>query len=172
MFQDYENTFRGTEDEFVNHFIQLMAPKEMRLGEHFVFGDYFKEVSIPEIGRRSDLVVRVKGKTERFFNLEFKLERQDELLKQGKDHCKWADYSYIVLPKHFLRICPQHFLPILFQTYVGLIIGDKSSFTIIRRAPYITYSEGKVKRIREAVKAKLRQKAAIPVERERSWLEF
>jgi|GEM_PF-6326744 hypothetical protein len=56
----------------------------------------YREVHIPEIGRRSDLIVYFSSR--KVFNIECKLFNVEEVVKQAKDHLYWADYSYICFP--------------------------------------------------------------------------
>ena len=56
----------------------------------------YREVHIPEIGRRSDLIVFFSKR--KIFNIELKLFNSGEVLKQATDHKYWANYSYVCMP--------------------------------------------------------------------------
>lgn len=56
----------------------------------------YREIHIPEIGRRSDLIVFFSKR--KIFNIELKLFDTGEVLRQALDHKRWANYSYICMP--------------------------------------------------------------------------
>lgn len=56
----------------------------------------YREVHVPEVGRRSDLIVKFSER--KIFNIECKLFDADTVIKQAVDHLFWADYSYICFP--------------------------------------------------------------------------
>lgn len=56
----------------------------------------YREITVPEIGRRSDLIVKFSDR--KIFNIECKLFDADMVIKQAADHLFWADYSYICFP--------------------------------------------------------------------------
>lgn len=56
----------------------------------------YREVYIPEIGRRSDLIVFFSKR--KIFNIECKLFQSGEVIKQATDHQHWANYSYVCMP--------------------------------------------------------------------------
>lgn len=56
----------------------------------------YREIYVPEISRRSDLVVFFSKR--KIFNIECKLFDAGEVIRQAKDHLSWADYSYICFP--------------------------------------------------------------------------
>lgn len=56
----------------------------------------YREIHVPEIGRRSDLIVKFSDR--KIFNIECKLFDADTVIKQAADHLFWCDYSYICFP--------------------------------------------------------------------------
>lgn len=63
---------------------------------HYTTPKVYREVHVPEIGRRSDLIVYFSNR--KVFNIECKLFDANEVIKQAKDHLFWADYSYVCFP--------------------------------------------------------------------------
>jgi hypothetical protein len=55
-----------------------------------------QEVTIPAVGRRSDIVVYFSQR--KVFNIECKLANVDSVLAQALDHYRWANYSYVCMP--------------------------------------------------------------------------
>lgn len=77
------------------------------------------EVTIPLIGRRSDIVVAFSKR--KIINIECKLKDFAGVIKQATDHLTWCDYSYICVPmensfirKHEFKICLDLGIGVLF----------------------------------------------------------
>lgn len=64
--------------------------------KHDIIPTIYREIHVPEIGRRSDLIVKFSDR--KIFNIECKLFDADTVIKQAADHLFWADYSYICFP--------------------------------------------------------------------------
>ena len=56
-----------------------------------VIPEIYREISIPEIGRRSDVLIKMMG---RLINIECKLGDYSGVLMQAKDYLSGVDYSY------------------------------------------------------------------------------
>lgn len=154
MFKLHENNFHGSEDELVKLFIKKYEDRELIFGDNFIKGEYFEQVSIPQIRRISDLII-VCGER-RIINIEFKLGDWNCLVNQCSDHLKWADYSYACVPINFLRVYPKDFCKILIAKGIGLVVGSNETFFEVFRAKHNTYKNGKSKELRNIVLRKLK----------------
>lgn len=161
MFRLRENAWTGTEDQMVKLFIEKYKETDLIFGHDFIRGKYYEQVHVPEINRRSDLVIVAE---KRLINIEFKLGDHKCLMKQAEDHMRWADYNYVCVPINFLRIYPVRFVPKLLEKKIGLLACAKGSFVEIFRAKHNTYKAGKEKPIRENVLKKLSGMEPVYVE--------
>ena len=80
-----------------------------------------REVSILEIGRRSDLVVYFSDR--KVFNIECKLAMNQVVYDQALDHRQWADYSYICIPR--TSIVAKHFYSKCLKNGIGILLYDR-----------------------------------------------
>ncbi|MFT7282978.1 MAG: hypothetical protein ACI9DM_002716 [Cyclobacteriaceae bacterium] len=83
----------------------------------YVGSKVMREVSIPVIRRRSDVVFKVTNR--KVFNIECKTNQIGNVLHQAKDHKKWANYSYICLA-HDIYV-PMAMFKHLYDEGIGLI---------------------------------------------------
>lgn len=157
MFKLYENRFFGSEDDLVKAFISKYKNRDISFGDKFIRGEYFEQIRIPEVRRVSDLVV--KCEKSRLINIEFKLSDYACVMRQAKDHLRWADYSYICAPINSLEIFPQSFVLELIERGIGLIVGNEKTFVEVFRAKHNTYKKGKVKEFRLNVLNRINKKA-------------
>lgn len=112
----------------------------------------FTEVHIPEVHRRSDIVVYLSPK--RIYNIELKLNDIKGVVKQAIDHLKWADYSYVCLP-HNAWISHPEFKTML-DNNIGLITYlNPFEMVEVMFARHNTYKGGKDREIRAAVNKRL-----------------
>lgn len=155
MFRSWKNSFNGSEDDLVKAFISFYQKEELIFSnDQYIVGQYYEQIRIKSIGRVSDLII--KCTESRLINIEFKLGDYQCLLRQAKDHLKWADYSYVCVPINYLRIFPQSFCHELLEARIGLIVGSNDNFIEIFKAKHNTYKKGKSKEIRNLVLDKLR----------------
>lgn len=147
-----EKPFWGSEDEFVKLFISKYKNEQLLFGSELVKGEYFEQIRIPEVGRVSDLIIQCNR---RLINIEFKLGDWNCVLHQAKDHLKWADYSYVCVPTNYLTGFPQSFCLELLSNGIGLIVGDRNTFTEIFRAKHNTYKTKKIKEFRLKVLSRI-----------------
>lgn len=144
-----KNKYWGSESDLVEEFINFV--KNPTSGPKFdreIEPEIYREVSIPKIRRRSDVVLKFTDQI--IYNLEFKLEQGGKVVEQAIDHLKWADYSYIVIPintylwESELKKIVRHKIGVIYYIngeFIELIKGYKS--------------KAKVASIRQVVKEKL-----------------
>ena len=77
----------------------------------------YREIHVPEIGRRSDLIVFFSKR--KIFNIECKLFDGGGVIKQAKDHLAWADYSYICFPHNVYL--PNYQRTLMLKHGIGLL---------------------------------------------------
>jgi len=159
MFRLKENRFIGSEDDLVKSFIEKFKDEGLIFGQHTFKGEYFEQIRIKEIGRVSDLIIKVGDS--RLINIEFKLGDWNCLLNQAKDHLKWADYSYACVPINWLRVFPRQFCKSILENKIGLLVGSEDTFIEVFRAKHNTYSSGKSKELRNKVLNDLKKKMQI-----------
>lgn len=157
MFRLEQNRFYGSEDDLVKAFVKLFKDEGLEFGDKLIIGEYYEQVSIPEIGRRSDLIIKCGNS--RLINIEFKLVDYSCVFSQATDHMRWADYSYVCLPMNSMRMIPQYFISNLVEKGIGLIVGNGSTFYEVFRARHITYKMGKIKDFRLNVLNRINKKA-------------
>lgn len=81
----------------------------------------YREVTIPGIGRRSDVIVRLTDR--KIFNIECKINDIGGVMAQAIDHLKWADYSYICV--HARTYIPTYEIREMLTHGIGLMLWDK-----------------------------------------------
>lgn len=89
------NTHSGSEDEMQKDLPELLFTNRLYDGAKNI--NIYREVPCPQVGRISDIVLSIRHKM--FYNIECKIVDIQSVLKQAKDHLRWADYSYVCL-KH------------------------------------------------------------------------
>lgn len=149
MFNTYENSFGGSEDELVKLFMEKYRNKVFWFGHNHYSPEYHEQIRIKEVSRISDLVIKFGDK--RLVNIEFKLNAHGGVYGQAKDHAKWADYSYICIPVNTIQHADRSFLSNLHRERIGLVLGTKDSFFDMIPAGYKTDKEGKDRKIRQNV---------------------
>jgi len=127
-----------------------------------VKGTIYREVTIPNIGRRSDIIVKVTDY--KIFNIECKTNDIAGVIEQAKDHLYWADYSYICVHAK-TYIAPYH-VTTMIENGIGLLLWQNSNQSDMRVEAIVdvfgagknTYSDGKKnKSIREMVLKRLKK---------------
>jgi len=114
----------------------------------------YNEVRIPEVGRISDIIIKVTDK--KVFNIECKLGDHTAVLQQAKDHLKWADYSYICISAGAL--IPNHAVLKIMREGIGLLFWRPGMIDEI----LMSYKSGKVdKQTRVQVLKRLKEIDAI-----------
>lgn len=98
----------------------------------------FREVTIPGIGRRSDVIVEVTPR--KVFNIECKVNDVTGVLKQAKDHLKWADYSYICL--HSRTYIPIYQIKDMIDSGIGLLLWEEGALLDVLNATPNTLKNG------------------------------
>lgn len=145
----HKDFFTGSEDDLVKLFIKL-NPKIRLISTQKP--QYYQEVTIKQIRRRSDLIIKIP---KRVVNIEFKLHDVDTVIRQAKDHCKWADYSYICMPISSI-LHRRDLFTRLIKTNIGLIVGSNTGFYELIGARYNSFKKGKDRSIRDSVLKKLK----------------
>ena len=111
----------------------------------------YREVTISEIGRRSDIIVQVTPR--KIFNIECKISDCRGVLKQAIDHLKWADYSYICI--HDKAYIPDDVIREMLDKGIGLLMWEKG---MLMESFGSRHNKGKDKLIRESVMRTLKKK--------------
>jgi len=108
----------------------------------------FRETTIKEIGRRSDIIFRLGGT---FYNIECKLTGVRKVFEQAKDHLIWADYSCIALDHR--AYISSAFVRLFAKYGIGLFLWNhsKSELTEAVYARYVTGRSDEDKKIRRSV---------------------
>ena len=150
-----------SEDQMQSELAQLMADKEFRPSSpydwNWITPKVYREVSIPNIGRRSDLIVHITDR--KIINIECKLEDYGEVIYQAKNHAYWANYSYICfwadtyLPNDIIRKC--------LDLGLGLIIWRPGHFIEVLQAKHQKGKDTGAKAIRKEILKTLKKKDAI-----------
>lgn len=120
--------------------------------------DIYTEVGIPEIGRISDVIVKVSEK--KIFNVECKLDNYTTVIQQARDHLKWVDYSYICFfaDAYF----PARDIVNLVKWGIGLILWRPGVFVEAVHSYQNTYKHGlKDKHLRMLVNSKLMDRKPV-----------
>lgn len=119
----------------------------------------YREVSIPEIGRISDIIVMVTDN--KIINIECKLVNYTEVIRQAEDHLRWADYSYVCL--HTVALLPPYVVRNLIDKGIGLMLwSEVNGLVDVVGAGHNTYKAGiKDKAIREGVIKRLKKLDAV-----------
>ena len=116
-----------------------------------IYPSVFKEFSVPEINRRSDIVVALGNK---LINVECKLSNYASVLAQAKDHLSWADYSYVCL--HYKAFVPNYIMHDFIKNGIGVIYWTEKEFIEVLCGYSNTYKNGKkVKNIRDSVNKRI-----------------
>ena len=142
----HKNNFKGSEDDLVKSFLRIFKDESFLFGDKYIKGECYEQIRVPEIGRRSDLIIKCGDR--RLINIEFKLRDHNYVLKQAKDHLHWADYSYICMPMNHLSFLYQGFFLELIESGIGLMVGNDDTFIQVLRAKHNTYKKGKDKQFR------------------------
>lgn len=153
MFYHPKCVFDGSEDQLVKLFIDQYVGYHIAFADDWVQGKFYTEVRVPEINRRSDLIIWCKlpsGK-DRLINIEFKLTDVDCVVSQATDHKKWADYSYIALPLNMAKYTRRYHKDKIVDQGLGLLYGNETLFIQTEKAYFNTYKGGKDKKIRNNV---------------------
>jgi hypothetical protein len=155
IFRIYTNRFQGSESQLEDAFIYLMKKQSLNFSDDFPNPIFYRQVNIPLINRRSDIIVKAKN---RLINIEFKLDAWKHVLEQAVDHLQWADYSYVAVPAANLEVFPNNFINLVQEKRLGLIILTPYTFVEIVRGKHNTYTRGKKKNVRNQVLKELTKK--------------
>jgi hypothetical protein len=104
----------------------------------------YREVRIPQISRISDVIVFITER--RIINIECKLADYSFVLKQAKDHLRWADYSYICFSPE--RYIPAFILDEMIHHGIGLLFWHRDYFVEVLQSGY---NKNKEKTTRDGV---------------------
>ena len=110
----------------------------------------FDEITIPNIGRRSDIIIWITKRI--LVNIECKLSDYAGVLNQAQDHLRWADYSYICMPAE--TYIPPYRIGEMIKHGIGLLRYDNKTKTV-QEPVFAVFNRKKDKIIRELVKKKL-----------------
>jgi len=125
-------------------------------------GTVYREVTIPNIGRRSDIIVKINDR--KIFNIECKTNDITGVIQQAINHLYWADYSYICVHAK-TYIAPYHVANMI-KHGLGLMLwqnenqGDKRPEALVDvfGAELNTYKAGKKQKpLREMVLKRLKK---------------
>lgn len=158
MFLLREAQHSGLETELVDNFIERFSQ------EHLAFNDWvrfkmYTEVRVPEVRRRSDIVIYTAHK--KLVNIEFKLHDLDEVLKQAIDHTKWADYSVVCMPANAFHNANMIWMQKFTKHGIGILLYCSGTFVEILKPYYRTYKDGKDRKIRTNVLSRLKNSQMI-----------
>ena len=119
----------------------------------------FEEVHIPEIGRRSDIVIYITDRI--IINIECKLDNYTEVLSQAKDHATWADYSYICI--HHSAFIPTSVIREMIENRIGLIywVSDNQFIEVINGMKIKNDNKNARSSVLRTLKKKQHMKTAI-----------
>ena len=78
----------------------------------------YREITIPTIGRRSDVIVQVTPR--KIFNIECKVNDIPGVIVQAIDHLAWANYSYICV--HSRTYIPNRDVHLMLKHGIGLLL--------------------------------------------------
>lgn len=152
-----------TEAQIVQDFIAAYSIERFYFDQDYdpvlLETEFFQEVTIPHIGRRSDVIMKVKKNT--LINIEFKLTNWRSVFSQAYDHLKWADYSYICMPDYAMNFTPTEFHTKIIEHKIGLLLYANNAFTHAVKAYHNSYKERKDKKIRKALESILKTKKII-----------
>jgi len=128
----------------------------------------YKEVTIPGLGRRSDIVLQTPL---RLINIECKLSHYHQVFDQAYDHFQWADYSCICL--HASALVPNWFLQKIMKYGIGLILWTGSDFIEVNQ-PYRNFKKNGLmnEKLRSHVEIVLKQAGSIKTAENHKQLEF
>jgi hypothetical protein len=149
---------KAVADYFSNYEFDRLTGYEWKA----IKGKVYREVTIPTIGRRSDVIIKITDF--KIFNIECKTNDLAGVIEQAKDHLFWADYSYICV--HAKTYIAPYFITDMIEHGIGLLLwqnaneADKRVECIVDvfGAGKNTYSEGKKdKSIREMVLKRLKE---------------
>ena len=148
------NSHSGCEDDMQREVAEVFHKQEFYVGAQFT-GSYvtpkvYREITIPEIGRRSDVIVQVTPR--KIFNIECKIVDANGVLSQAIDHLLWADYSYICL--HDRAYIPTYIVRNMLKHGIGLLLWREGALT---EAFGADYNKSKDKKLRERVMKRLRE---------------
>lgn len=89
-----------------------------RWNTDWVNAETFREITIPEISRTSDVIVKITDR--KIFNIECKLNDSAGVVDQALDHKRWADYSYVCLHSH--TYIPSRDINEMVKNGIGLLL--------------------------------------------------
>lgn len=146
------------EDIMQREVAEYMANRRFAVGsswnQTWVNPKVYREVSVRQIGRISDVVVVITDR--KVVNIECKMSSYEEVYKQALDHLSWADYSYICLFAD--TYLPAYMLDKMINNGIGLLLWRKG---IIVEALQSGYNKRKDKQIRQVVMEKLKKMDSI-----------
>ena len=144
------NGHNGCEDDMQREVAETFRNQEFYTGS-YVKPKIYREVTIPEIGRRSDVIVQVTPR--KIFNIECIIVDANGVVSQAIDHLKWADYSYVCI--HDRAYIATYIVREMLKYGIGLLLWKQG---VLTEAFGAEYNKGKDKRIRELVMKSLKIK--------------
>lgn len=119
--------------------------------ESMIIPKIYREVNISQISRISDVIVYITDR--KIVNIECKMTDYDGVIRQAKDHLKWADYSYVCLFAD--TYLPSYGISNLIKSGIGLLLWQPEMFVEVIQAGY---NKNKDKNIRLKVMDILKNK--------------
>jgi len=149
------------ESKMQNELVNLLsdryyAPPETSIQWQWENPKVYTEIHIPQIGRRSDIIMLINGT--KSINIECKMKDYGVVFQQAIDHLKWCDYSYICLMAE--TNLPSYMLKKILDTPIGLILWKPGMFTEVIQSSYNAYNgiHGKDKKIKTMVLETLKKR--------------
>ena len=142
----YQNISSCSEFDMQKSVVEILSKSEL-----WSSAMIYREVSIPNIGRISDIIVKISNR--KIVNIECKLTNHQEVFAQAKDHLLWADYSYICL--HASALIPAYAIQNMIDSKIGLLLWTPE---IIVEVLLAYYNKNKDKFLRKLVVEKLLKK--------------
>jgi hypothetical protein len=88
---------KAVADYFSNYEFDRLTGYEWKA----IKGKVYREVTIPTIGRRSDVIIKITDF--KIFNIECKTNDLAGVIEQAKDHLFWPTIlTFVFMPKHTL----------------------------------------------------------------------
>lgn len=113
------NIHDGIESEMQDDVARLILEDKLWDGEKT--RKLYMEVPVPQVGRRSDIVLSAEKRT-KYYNIECKIVDVKKVIEQAKDHLRWANYSYICLKEN--TYIPQYRIQELLEFNIGLLLWE------------------------------------------------
>jgi len=111
-------------------------PKDRYYGNRIILKVY-REVGITQIGRISDIIIYITDR--KIVNIECKMIGYEEVLRQAKDHLKWADYSYVCFFAD--TYLPAYIIDEMITNGIGLLLWKPEIFVEVIQSGYNKFKD-------------------------------